>query len=259
MFRPKATMLLFLVVGLVVIAPSVRGQEAEQSEREVMYYRYLEFASYVKGGNVDPHWMADGSSFWYAEGAPANTVIYKVDPKANTKTELFDTARLRQAVTPLLDHEPAYEGLPFEEFTFVDEGEKEVTFSVEKKELILRLDTYRIRRAPSISEEEKNRLIPEGVRKNYQVNGPDLMEVLSPDRRWFASLKDDNLWLRSTYDGGGVQLTNDAIEDYVWGDYWDPWAWWSPDSYRLAVKKTDYRSMPKYAIVDYLSSREEVR
>ena len=39
--------------------------------------------------------MADGSRFWYAEGAPDNTVIYKVDPKANTKTPMFDTARLR--------------------------------------------------------------------------------------------------------------------------------------------------------------------
>ena len=259
MITPMRATVVMLCLGHAIAVPLLRAQESAQSEREAMYDRYREFSSYVKGGSVEPHWMADGSSFWYAEGAPENTVIYKVDPKANTKTELFDTARLRQAITPLLDHEPAYEGLPFEEFTFVDEGEKEVTFSVEKKEFILWLDTYRIRRAPSISEEEKNRLIPKGVRKSFMVNGPDLMEVLSPDRRWFASLKDDNLWLRSTYDDGSVQLTTDAIEDYVWGGYWDPWAWWSPDSYRLAVKKTDYRSMPKYAIVDYLSPREEVR
>ncbi len=30
-----------------------------------MYYRYLEFPSYVKGGSIEPHWMADASSFWY--------------------------------------------------------------------------------------------------------------------------------------------------------------------------------------------------
>ncbi len=255
----KGIVLVFLIICFVHVSPLWGAQQALESEREAMYYRYLEFPSYVKGGSVEPHWMADGSSFWYAEGAPENTIIYKVDPKANTRTELFDIARLRRAVTPLLDHEPAYEGLPFEEFTFVDEGEKKVRFSVGNKEFILRLDTYRIRPAPSISAEEKNRLIPKGVRKSFMVNGPDLMEVLSPDRRWFASLKDDNLWLRSTYGGGGIQLTADAIEDYVWGSYWDPWAWWSPDSYRIAVSKSDYRSMPKYAIVDYLSPREEVR
>jgi len=97
------------VLGLGFFASPGFAQEAEQSEREAMYYRYLEFSSYVKGGKVDPHWMADGSSFWYAEGAPANTVIWKVDAKANpsaglrasTKTLLFDTARLRKALTRL--------------------------------------------------------------------------------------------------------------------------------------------------------------
>ncbi len=102
MCRPKQARIVTLLVGIVAAAPPVRAQEAAQSEREAMYSSYMEFASYVKGGSVDPHWMADGSSFWYAEGAPANTVIFKIDPKANTKTPLFDIARLRQALTPLL-------------------------------------------------------------------------------------------------------------------------------------------------------------
>src|SRR3972149_2256424 len=97
MFRPKWTRAVILFFGVVLIAHLACAQEAEQSQREAMYYRYLEFASYVKGGSIEPHWLADGSSFWYAEGAPANTVIYKVDPAANSKTPLFDTARLRRA------------------------------------------------------------------------------------------------------------------------------------------------------------------
>ena len=42
------------------------------------------------------------------------------------------------------------------------------------------------------------------------------MEVLSPDRRWFVGVKDQNLWLRSTVDGRSIQLTIDGIEDYWW-------------------------------------------
>ena len=42
MFRAKGTTLVFLVVGLMVIAPLVRAQESEQSEREAMYYRYFQ-------------------------------------------------------------------------------------------------------------------------------------------------------------------------------------------------------------------------
>ncbi len=87
--------IVLLVTGIVAAAPLAHAGEPTRSEQEAMYYRYLEFPSYVKGGYIEPHWMADGSSFWYAEGAPDNTVIWKVDPNANTKTALFDTARLR--------------------------------------------------------------------------------------------------------------------------------------------------------------------
>ena len=100
------TACLFVVTIVAIVtfiaASTVFGQEKKQAEREAMYYRYLDFASYVKGGSITPHWMADGSSFWYAEGAPENTVIWKIDPKANTKKPLFDTARLRKALTPVM-------------------------------------------------------------------------------------------------------------------------------------------------------------
>jgi dipeptidyl aminopeptidase/acylaminoacyl peptidase len=285
-------MLVFLVVGLLGTAPLVHAQEAEQTarqskqaEREAMYYRYLEFASYVKGGSIQPHWMADGSSFWYAEGAPANTVIWKVDPRANTKTPLFDTARLAQALTKVLGHEPPYKGLPFDKFSFVDahdpllqglkprsssaldvaaeaatHNEKAVKFAVEGKEFVLQLDTYAITRAPALSEEEKKRLVPRVVRKSFPRTASDVVEVLSPDGRWFAGLKEHNLWLRSTYDGRTVQLTTDGVKDYEW-DRWGslyPWAQWSPDSFKLAVKKVDYRKVPKIPVVHWLKPREEV-
>ena len=111
-----------------------------------MYTRYLKFASYVRGGTIEPHWMADGSSFWYAEGAPGNTIIYKVDPEDNTKAPLFNTTRLRQSLTSLLGHELPHGDLPFSEFTFVDDSEKAVEFTVEDQRFTLRLDTGTISR-----------------------------------------------------------------------------------------------------------------
>jgi dipeptidyl aminopeptidase/acylaminoacyl peptidase len=248
MFKPKWTLFAFLVISLMVIVPFVDAQDPTRSEREEMYYRYLELHSYVKGGSIEPHWMADGSSFWYAEGAPANTIIWKVDPKANTKTPLFDTTRLRKELTSLLEHEPPYQGLPFDTFTFVGEGEQTVKFTVEDKAFTLRLDTYRISRTPVLSEEEKSRLVPQPA------------EVLSPDGRWFAGIKEHNLWLRPTTDGRSVQLTTDGVKDYSWSTR--PWpvlrARWSPDSRYLAVKKLDWRKVGKSPIVRYLETTAEV-
>jgi dipeptidyl aminopeptidase/acylaminoacyl peptidase len=253
----KRAFFLLVLLCLAVIAPLVRAQEGEQSEREAMYYRYLEFASYVKGGSIQPHWMADGSSFWYAEGSPANTVIWKVDPRANTKTRMFDTERLRQALSSVLGHEPPYQGLPFETFAFVDNSEQAVEFTVEDKEFILHLDTYTITPVPPLSEEEKSRLVPQIVQTR-----PERMEVLSPDGRWFAGLKEYNLWLRSTFDGRSVQLTTDGIEDYggarslLW--HRGPWAAWAPNSLKLAALKSDVRKARKIPIVHWLMPEPEV-
>jgi dipeptidyl aminopeptidase/acylaminoacyl peptidase len=260
MSKKKGTMSVFLVAGLVVMASLVRAKEPKQSEKEAMYYRYLEFPSYVKGGSIEPHWMADGSSFWYAEGDPNNTIIYKVNPEINTKTPLFDTARLRQALTVLLGLKPPYQGLPFDEFTFV-EGEKAAKFTVEDEGFILDLDTYTITRVPALSEEEKSRLVPQVVRKRLDLIY-ELWEVLSPDRRWFAGIKDHNLWLRSATDGRSVQITTDGIKDFEWGflqgSEAGPWAEWSPDSSKLAVKKVDSRKVAPIPIVHWLKPTVEV-
>jgi len=257
MFTRRVRTLMVQFVGSLSILSGAHGQGAGQSEREAMYYRYLEFPSYVKGGSIQPHWMVDGSSFWYAEGAPGNAVIWKIDPVANTKTPLFDAARLRKALTPLLEHEPPYQGLPFEEFTFVDKGENAVKFTVEGKEFILQLDTYTVRSAPVLSEEEKNRLVPQASTRDIYAGGVN--EVPSPDGRWFVGVKDYNLWLRSAADGRSVQLTSDGVKDHEWiGRGWRYEAKWSPDSSKLAVTKTDYRKVPKIPIVRYLGPTEEV-
>ena len=260
--RPKQTILVLLVIGLAIVASPLPSQDAEQAEREAMYYRYLEFRSLVKGGSIEPHWMADGSSFWYAEGAPENTVIYRVDPQANTQVPLFDTARLRQALAPLLGDEPPYQGLPFEEFTFIGDGEQTVEFTVADRAFILQLDSYVVTPSPAGSQEEKRRLIPQIARSYpYPDAGNELVEVLSPNRRWFATLKDHDIWLRSSADGREVQLSADGTADYQWGSReWSPrsWASWSPDSSKLAARKVDLRQVPKSPIVHWLAPKEEV-
>jgi len=90
---------------LILVSLNISAQDSTQAEREEMYRRYLDFPKYVTGGKVEPHWMADGNSFWYAEGAPENTIIWKVDPVENTKKPLFDTVRVRTALATVLGHE----------------------------------------------------------------------------------------------------------------------------------------------------------
>lgn len=239
-----------LVASSIVLAPPIVAQQSPPSEREAMYNRYLEFASYVNGGSIAPHWMADGSSFWYAEGTPSNTVIWKVDAKANIKTALFDTGRLRKALTPLLGHEPAGSGVPFSEFEFLG-AETAARFRLSQRDFVLDLTGYDIS-ADSAAAKERERDRPRIVGRGFDG---DIVEVLSPDRRWFAGVKDYNLWLRPADGGTSLQLTEDGVAEYAW-DVEE--AVWSADSKRIVATKIDGRGVAKIPIVDWLGVTEKV-
>lgn len=236
------------------ITPLVSAQETKQSDGEAMYHRCMDFESYIKGGSIRAHWMADGSSFWYAEGAPENTIIWKVNPKGNTKTLFFDTPRLREALSRLLGHQQPRQGLPFAEFTFVDDGENTIKFTIEDKAFILQLDTYIVTPAPVLSYEEKVRLAPQVVRKGA-YGGSDLMELPSPDGKWLATVRDHNLWLRSKLDGHATQITSDGIQDFGWEL---SGARWSPISSKLTIRKVDARKNRKVPVVHWLKSVVDV-
>lgn len=219
-----------------------------------MYYKYLGYLSLIEGGSVQAHWMVDKNSFWYAEGHPAETVIYKVDPKANTKEPLFDTEKIRKALAAELDHEPPYQGLPFNNFSFIDE-EKSIKFSVEGREFICDLETYTIKSVPRLSADEKARTAPRAVHKGFFASAPDVMEVLSTDGRWFLGAEDYNLYIRSTYDGRSEPLTKCGIKDYEWNV---SGAKWSPNAYKVTAIKMDTRKVLRIPIMHWLKITEEV-
>ena len=220
-----------------------------EQNRDEMFWKYLDLKSLIQGGSVEPNWMKDG--FWYAEGMPDKTVIYRVT--AQERKPLFDAARLRQKLAKVLGHEPPYEGVPFSEFTFVSESI--IQFTVEEKQFEFNLDTYEIKNAEPYVEQERSRSKPRVVRKGFRSTQRDIMEVPSPDGRWFAGDKDFNIVLRSISDDRYQQLTTDGIKDYQWDV---EGAKWSPDSLRLAVLKTDNRDLALLPIVHWLKPIEEV-
>ncbi len=248
MFHSATRRLVTAFAAAVLFAPPILAQGAGDIDRQAMYSRYVEFAQSLRGSSVDAHWMADGSSFWYAEGAPANTVIWKIDPTRNTKAPLFDVGRLRRALAAALGYEPPSKGLPFSEFGFLD-GETAVKFRVENKEFVLALGDYAITQSPG---------------------GPRVANVgtVSPDGRWFARVQAStsssfgsggmlgDVWLRSV-DGENVQMTADAVDGYGWTLGLPAIrSKWSPDSRRLALRKMDLRGTPMVSLLHYLEQPE---
>jgi len=238
-------------------AAGLAGQTSV-ADREAMFQRYLGFASLVEGGVVTPHWLEDGDRFWFAENAPDSTTIILVDPARGDARPLFDTERTRQAVTTALGHGAPYDGLPFADLEFVDEpgpgGGAVVRFVVEDREFQLSLDDYSIL-PTGRSAAVRDRYEPEVVREAFPATNPDIVEVLSPDRRWFARDDERDLWVRSTADDRQERLTDDGEEWFRWSG---SGVKWSPSSIRLAALKIDNRDVHRVPLIHWLKPHEEV-
>ncbi len=249
------------------------AQESLDPERDAMYARYMAIPTLIKGGTVCPdpgalggagcavNWMADGQSFWFADGQPDQTVIYRADPATGATEPLFDGDRLREALTPVLGHEPPYRGLPFDTFTFAGEGgsagegEQTVHFDVEGRGFALDIETYTVTARPPGEAEAAERARPRVVREGFTSGAPPVMEVPSPDGRWLLTEKDDDLWLRATFDGRDQPVLEDGEEDYAWSV---EGAMWAPDGARVAAMKVDSRRMERVPVVHWLKQTEEV-
>jgi dipeptidyl aminopeptidase/acylaminoacyl peptidase len=227
--------------ALAALAPSAGAAAAKLSEREAMYYRYLEFASRVKGGAITPHWMADGHSFWYEEATQSGKRFYKVDPEANTGALLLDMARLRAALRAIEPDRDWPTELVVEQLSLLSE-DTVARLTSDSREYLLRLDTYAASKAPSAPPN------PYAVPRKFfsKAGWGKLDERLSPDGLWLVGISDHNLYVRSTRDGRIRQLTDDGEEwdEYVL-DRGNPGDVWSPDRARLAVRKLDYRQVPE--------------
>ena len=228
---------------------------AELARREAVFRRYLEFPNLVAGAGIEPHWLADGSSFWYAEGIEEGDVrILRVDPETDEVSPMFDVARLRAGLAEALGHEPPGRGVPFESFE-LEEGR--VGFEVSGQRFSLDLDSYAITaiREDTDAKGREDWATRRLVRWSTWVGVPAFREIASPDGRWLLTEKDHDLWLRSTYDGIEHRLTADGEERFAW-DF--SLSRWSPDSRSLVAAKLDRRGLVYSPVVHWLGPKETV-
>ena len=257
--KSRIALALIATSVLASISTQLFSQDVEQAEREAIYRKYLSFSSHVVGGRIEPHWMADGNSFWYVDGDQDNIVIWKVDPVSNTKAKMFRTDVLRVKLARLLGHQPPGNGLPFRSFRFTDEKERVVKFSVEGKDFQLELDTYQIN-AYSTGEVDAE---PTVVRARTILARPGefpLREIASSSGNWFVGFNDHNLYLRAAKDDEVLQITDDGMDGFGWTpEFWPPpWCSWSPDGSRVAVTKWDTREAIKVPVVHWLKREADV-
>jgi dipeptidyl aminopeptidase/acylaminoacyl peptidase len=99
---------------------------------------------------------------------------------------------------------------------------------------------------------------PRVVMQRFPYPSSPLMEIPSPDGRWFATLKDNDVWLRASNGDRLTRLTQDATPDRIWGvvDFQSTWAMFSPDSRHLVAYRHDFTGTHRTPIIDWLALPE---
>ena len=180
----------------------------------------------VHGGGVSPEWLPDGR-FWYRNRIEGGTEFVMVEPDERARARAFDHDRVAQALSAALGEPIDPLDLPVQTLAF---GQNPVALMTrEDDRFVCHLTAFQCRPAP----EE-----------------PDRAEVVSPDGRRAAFIRDHDLWVRDVATGAETRLTTDGVEDFGYATNNAGWVRsdrpvlkWSPDSRRIATFQHDGRGV----------------
>ena len=181
------------------------------------------FSGYqVYHSDVNPHWVTGTSSFWYLQRTPQGNEYLLVDADRQTRRPLFVRDSLAVQLQQSLGRRVDARNLP------LDKGNLEASLDVFR----FVCDGYNW-----LYEIAANRLTREG-KVPPRGKGRHWMEtddekgwgpVTSPDGKYEAYIKNDNIFVRDKANGRERQLSQDG----TLSNYYSSYIQWSPDSRKM--------------------------
>jgi dipeptidyl-peptidase-4 len=191
---------------------------------------------------VKPTWV-DDTHFWYRD-VNQNGIEFLLYDASQTKAgPAFDRSKLAAALSSAVGRSFDPYHLPFMEIEFSPDM-KSVSFNTARRRWICdRAGTQCKSETPVPGEGARGR---RGSRN----------DVLSPDKRFAAFIRDWNLYVREVATGRETQLTKDGVKDYGyatdnagWIHSDKPILLWSPDSRKIASFRQDQRKTGEMYLV----------
>jgi dipeptidyl aminopeptidase/acylaminoacyl peptidase len=218
------------------------------------YQRAEKFMGYntnslVLRSGVRPSWLND-ERFWYRVTTANGGEFILVDPAKGTKEPAFDQAKVASALSRASGSSYNAYNLPFQTFEMSDDG-KAITFTAANRR-------WTCDREGAQCEATTGNTSGRGARGEGQRGGGQRggrgggnatpPSVDSPDGKWAAFIRNNNLWVRDITTTQEKQLTTDGIPDFGyatdnagWTKSDRPVVVWSPDSKRIATFQHDAR------------------
>jgi len=196
---------------------------------------------------VRPSWQGD-DRFWYRVTTPEGSEFVMVDSATGTKSPAFDHAKLAAALSSAAGATFDAHRLPFTDFEFSSDA-KSILFTAQRRRW--KCDVIAYQCSPDSTPQ-----VP-GQRPAFGGRGGAPPEILSPDKKRVAFIRDYNLWMRDVATGKETQLTTDGVKDFGYATDNAGWTHsdravlvWSPDSKKIATFQQDQRGVGDMYLVD---------
>ena len=232
---------------------------------------------YVYSTTVSPSFIAKTDDFWYYWRDRNGGRFWRVDPGRREKKPLFDHVKLAAQLSEIGKKPVEHIRLPFTTVTFDDKGEK-FTFVTDETRYEWTLATETLKSLGRVQQQGQGGQ-GQGGGGRGQGGGaprqdPNAYKNMAPDKKIFAYVLDNNLYVGEEGEGGKeentVQLSTDGERFFSFaggGDYStitegdDPFkgrklranVTWSSDSKRFFVLRSDSRKVGELFIINSLA------
>jgi dipeptidyl aminopeptidase/acylaminoacyl peptidase len=208
-------------------------------------------APLVFRSGVRPTWIA-GDRLWYRVTTPDGAEFVLVNPATAGREPAFDHAAVAAALTKATTTKYDATHLPFQQID-LSEDLKNVMFNVGNR----RYTCDRLGTACAATGNATAGGGGRGGRGGGGRGGGARNDVLSPDKKKAAFIRDYNIWVRDVATNKETQLTKDGIKDYGyatdnagWQKSERPILVWSPDSTKIATFQQDQRKVGEMYLVE---------
>lgn len=173
---------------------------------------------------MNPVWIEDTGNFWYVRHTPQGDEYVRVDAARRKRSALFDQRKMAEALSRQTGKSIGPMDLPLQQCR-VTAGMDTLRFVAEETNWCYDIRRNRLSREGKV-------VPPPPVRHWMEVDderegGP----VVSPDGRYTAYIRNDNVYVREQATGKERQLSLDGTS----GNYYSVDIRWSPDSRKVAA------------------------
>ena len=170
---------------------------------------------------VSPRWIGDTHTFWYVRHTPEGDCYVKVDADKQIRSDLFNHNKLATVLGKSIGREVDSKKLNLQRVE-VNNRMDTLRFQYDGKNFTYAIKKNRL--------EDKGRIhYPQRGRQRHWMEVDDEKggrPVISPDGKYEAFIKNDNIYIRNRANGHERALSIDG----TLGNYYSSYIQWSPDS-----------------------------